>query len=63
MKSKWAQRLTFAIGMLGIAGPEMVAALDDYKMTKLVVRIVCGLALAFVVQSRGQTKADEPKAG
>lgn len=59
MKNKWAQRLTFAAGMLGIAGPEMVAAFDDYKMTKLIVRIACALALAFVVQAKGQaTKQD-----
>jgi len=58
MKNKWAQRLTFAVGMLGVAGPGLVDALADYKFLKLGVQVVCGLALAFVVQSRTQ-KADE----
>jgi hypothetical protein len=61
MNKKWVQRLTFATGMLGLAGPELVTALDDFKWAKLAVRIVCGLALAFVVQSRSQKADEAPK--
>lgn len=54
MKSVLWQRIIFIAGMLGIAGPSLVEAVGPYKYAKLAVQIVCGLALAFVVQAKGQ---------